>query len=115
MPKSIWKLHLDSSSEESAVKLVRRCIKAFDHPPVECSVERYSKGGFMAILEFFHNDQYSWPEIVVEVIEFGQRLGSGWSMLGNIDDECNAILSKKAGNHIRISGLQWAEWHVINE
>ena len=115
MPRSIWKLHLDSSSEDSARKIVNRCIKAFERPPVESSIEKYSKGGYMATLEFFHNDQYSWSEVVVEVIEFGQKLGSGWCMLGNIRCESNAVLSKSVGNHIGISGLQWAEWNVFNE
>jgi len=115
MPRSTWKLHLDSSSEESAKKIVNRCIGAFDHPPIESSIEKYSKGGYMATLEFFHNDKYSWSEVVVEVIEFGQRLGSGWSMFGNINNESNAVLSKNASNHISISGLQWAEWQVLNE
>lgn len=69
----------------------------------------------MATLEFFHNDKYSWPEVVVEVIEFGQKLGNGWSLLGNISSESNAVLSKSSGHHIKISGLQWAEWQVLNE
>jgi len=115
MSRSTWKLHLDSSSEESAKKIINRCIKAFDRPPIESSIEKYSKGGYMATLEFFHNEDYSWPEVVLEVIEFGQRLGSGWSMLGKISNESNAVLSKSVGNHINISGLQWAEWQVFNE
>jgi|GEM_PF-2852546 len=69
----------------------------------------------MATMEFFHNDQFSWSEVVLEVIEFGQRLGSGWSILGNISEESNAVLCKGIGNHIKISGLQWAEWQVLNE
>ncbi|WP_428240078.1 hypothetical protein [Gynuella sp.] len=115
MPRSNWKLHLDSSSEESAKKTVNRCIKAFDRPPIESSLEKYSKGGYMATLEFFHSDQYSWAEVVVEVIEFGQRLGNGWSMFGNISHESNAVLSKNVGNHISVFGLEWAEWQVLNE
>ncbi|BBM02429.1 hypothetical protein [Microbulbifer sp. GL-2] len=115
MPRSIWKLHLDSSSEDSARKIVNRCIKAFGCPPSESTIEKYSKGGYMATLDLLHNDKYSWSEVVVEVIEFGQRLGGGWSMLGNISSESNAVLSKSVGNHIGISGLQWAEWLVLNE
>ncbi len=111
----MWKIHLDSSSEESARKVINRCIKAFGRPPIESSREKYYKGGYMATLEFFHNDEFSWPEVVVEVIDFGQRIGSGWSMLGDIKNESNAVLSKNAGAHICISGVQWAEWQVINE
>jgi hypothetical protein len=115
MPRSHWKLHLDSSSEESARKIVNQCIKTFDRPPIESSITKYSKGGYMATLEFFHNNNYTWPEVVIEVIEFGQRLGSGWSLLGNINTESNAVLSKNVGNHINISGLQWVEWQLSHE
>lgn len=115
MPRSTWKLHLDSSSEESAKKIINRCIKAFNRPPIESSYEKYSKGGYMATLEFFHDDKYSWPEVVFEVIAFGQSIGSGWSVLGNIHDESNAIISKNVGNHISIPGVLWAEWVVTNE
>ena len=103
MSRSFWKLHLDSSSEETAKKIVNRCIKAFDRPPIESDIKKYSKGGYMVALEFYHNDQCSWSEVILEVIEFGQRLGSGWSLLGNIGNESNAVLSKQAGNHISIS------------
>lgn len=115
MPRSTWKLHLDSSSEDSANKIINRCIKAFNRPPIESSFAIHSKGGYMAIMEFYHNDNLSWSEVVYETIEFGQRLGSGWSILGNISEESNAVLSKNAGNHIIIPGLNWAEWLVLNE
>ncbi len=115
MPRSTWKLHLDASTEESARKIINRCVKVLNRPPVESSFEKYYKGGYMATLEIFHDEKYTWPQVVVEVIEFGQRLGSGWSILGDIQNESNAVLSKNVGNHIRISGLQWAEWQVINE
>ena len=68
----------------------------------------------MCTLEFYHYDELTWPEIVFELIQFTQKLGSGWSLVGNIDSEFSAILSRQSGNHIIISGLQWAEWQVIN-
>lgn len=115
MFKSTWKLHLDSSTEDSANKIIKRCIKAFDRPPIESSVTKYPKGGYMAIMEFYHNDNLTWSEVVYEIIAFGQRLGSGWSILGNISEESSAVLSKNAGNHIIIPGLNWAEWLILNE
>lgn len=101
---------------ESAKKILNKCIKAFNRPPMDSSIEKYYKGGYMATLEFYHYDELSWAEIVVEVIDFGQRVGSGWSILGgSINTESNAVLSKNIGNHISISGQQWAEWQVFNE
>ena len=115
MPRSTWKLHLDSSSEDSANKITNRCIKAFDRSPIESSITKYPKGGYMVILEFYHNDNLSWSEVVYEIIEFGQRLGSGWSILGNISEESNAVISKNAGNHIIVPGVNWVEWLALNE
>jgi hypothetical protein len=36
-------------------------------------------------------------------------------LLGHISNESNAVLSKNIGNHISISGLQWAEWQISND
>ena len=79
---------------------------------MDSTIQKYFKGGYIATLEFNHFDELSWPEIVIEVIEFGQRIGSGWTITGNISEESNAVLSKKAGSKITISGLEWAEWQV---
>ena len=115
MPRSIWKLHLDSSSEEAAKKVLNRCIKAIERPPMDLEIEKYPKGGFMATFELFHRENISWSELVLEVIEFSQKLGGGWSLLGNIKSELNGVLSKSVGNHVDISGLYWAEYQVLNE
>ena len=115
MPRSLWKLHLDSSSVESAKKVMNSCVRAFGRSPLETSLEPYQKGGYMARLEFNHNDNYTWPEIVCEVIEFGQKLGSGWRQYGDIREESIAVLNKLSGDHVSIPGLQWAEWSVLNE
>jgi len=70
----------------------------------------------MASLEFFHNDSFSWPEVVMEVMVFGQKLGTGWCLMGDIVHESNAVLSKQqSSSHISVSGVQWAEWQVLNE
>ena len=115
MPRSIWKLDLDAKREESTKKVVNSCIKALDRPPIESKIESYSKGGFMATLEFYHNEKLSWPEIIFEVMQFSQQLGTGWLVLGNIASEYNAILSKQPASNFRLSGIQWAECAISNE
>lgn len=107
MACSIWRLHLDSSSEPSASKIINRCIQAFGQTPTELKLEKYDKGGYIATLKFLHNEINTWSEQVIEVIELGQKLGSGWSLFGNIQDEFDAVLSQESGHHIRISGLKW--------
>ncbi len=97
------------------MKVVNSSIKVIDRPPIESKIESYSKGGFMVTLEFYHDDKKSWPEIIYEVINFTQRLGNGWLILGNIATEYNAILSKQPGSSFKNSGLQWAECSINNE
>lgn len=116
MPRSYWKIHLDSKSEESAKIIINRCIKIFGRQPVDSSLELYFKGGFMGTLVFFHNESISWPEVVMEVMVLGQKLGTGWCLFGNIAHESNAVLSKQdSSSHISVSGVQWAEWQVDSE
>ena len=115
MPKSIWKLHANATSEHAANKIVNQCIESLNYFPITQNLEKYEKGGYMATVIFFHKDGSSWSDFVVEIIALGQRLGSGWSIYGNIYEESNAVLSKNVGNHIRIKGLDWAEWLVCKD
>ena len=66
----------------------------------------------MAVLEFYHDDSLSWQELVFEVLLFAQKLGSGWSLLGSMEDDPSAVLSKDLHAKISISGLTWAEWQL---
>jgi len=115
MPKSIWKLHLNATSECSAQKIVMQCIAVFERSPTSLKIEKYNKGGYRAILELAHDENYSWSELVLEIIALGQCLGTGWSMSGNIYDDPSAVLSKSVGHHIRVSGVEWAEWLLIKD
>ncbi|WP_293743924.1 hypothetical protein [uncultured Acinetobacter sp.] len=115
MPKSIWKLHLNATSERSAQKIIKKCIDVFERVPISLKIEKYNKGGYMATLELAHDENYSWSELVLEIIALGQRLGSGWSIYGNINDDPSAVLSKSMGNHIRVSGVDWADWLLLKD
>ncbi|PID33851.1 MAG: hypothetical protein CR955_00365 [Thiotrichales bacterium] len=116
MPRSYWKLHLDAKKEESANKILSKCIKLIGRPPIESEITKYSKGGYMADLQIYHHDQLSWPEIVIEVTGFGETLGGSWSLFGQINSNPNAVLSKESSNsRIVVPGLLWATWEVINE
>lgn len=75
MPRSHWKLHLDVNRQEAAEAILGKCVIAFDRPPIESKLEAYAKGGYMAVLEFFHNDDLSWQEQVFEVLLFAQKFG----------------------------------------
>lgn len=115
MPRSSWKLNIDASTELGAKKVINRCIKSLGRPPVESRIEKYTKGGYMATLEFYHHDKLSWPEIVFEVISFGESLGVGWVLMGNIACDPSAVLSKESTAKISVPGLVWAEWQVSSE
>ncbi len=115
MPRSHWKLHLNASTESSAKKIVNRCIKLLGRPPIESKIEKYHKGGYMAILQFYHDDKLEWPEIIYEVISFSEHLGIGWVILGSVSSDPCGVLSMETSAKISVSGLLWAEWQVINE
>jgi len=116
MPRSYWKLHLDTKKEVSAKILVNKCVKKIGRLPIEIEITEYSKGGYMADLQIFHDDSLSWPEVVTEVIDFGQTLGGSWSLFGQINSNPNAVLSNKCSNsRIVVPGLLWASWEVIKE
>ncbi|WP_336936305.1 hypothetical protein [Acinetobacter beijerinckii] len=115
MPKSIWKLHVNSTSERSAQKIVHQCIDIFERVPTSFKIEKYNKGGCMATLEFVYEENVVWSALVIEIIGLSQCIGTGWSMYGNIYDDPSAVLSKNIGNHIRVSGIEWAEWLLLKD
>lgn len=116
MARSHWKLHLNAKTDISANKIVNKCIKAIGRLPIESNISPYSKGGYMATLQLYHDENLQWSELVIEVINLSQSIGSGWCMFGQIDSSPSAVLSKESScSHISISGLLWAEWQVINE
>ena len=115
MPRSHWKLNIDASNDSNASIVMNKCIKLLVRPPVQSNIQKYSKGGYMAKLEFYHDDKLNWPEIVYEIICFGEKLGSGWVLLGDIEREPIGMLSKNINAKIKVQGLHWAEWQVTNE
>jgi len=115
MPRSHWKINIDAKNESNASKVVNKCIKELGRPPVDSAIEEYSKGGYMAILQFYHDDTLEWPEIVYEIILFSEKLGAGWSLLGSITNEPFGILSKENGAKIKIPGILWAEWQITHD
>lgn len=66
----------------------------------------------MATFMLEHGKMLQWAEVVIEMIELGQRLGRGWMTIGDITVEADAILSTHTGGKVSISGLEWAEWVV---
>ena len=65
--------------------------------------------------EFYHHDGLSWPEVVVEVITFGQALGRGWLLSGDINSQPEGVLATAAGSTSSIPGLMWAHWEIRRE
>jgi len=115
MPRSYWKLHLNSDKEKNAKAIVNRCIKLFDRLPIESEINKYTKGGFMADLQFFHDEEMKWSEVVLEVITLGECLGSGWLLTGKISENPSGILSNQSpSSTIKEAGLNWVLWEIEN-
>ena len=113
MNRTYWKIHLDCSKEKSAKKLLNLVIKQLGNPPLNPSLQPYSKGGFMVTFELSHSNCNSYSQLVVEAIQHGQKLGGGWLINGNILDDISAVLSTNTGSKSFISGLDWAEWQLF--
>lgn len=116
MPRSHWKLHTNATTKASAAKIISRCLKLIGRPPIEMETVNHPKGVYMTSLQIYHHDQLSWPEIVIEVIGFGQSLGDTWRLQGQITSYPNAVLDIENHNsHIVVPGLLWATWEILNE
>ena len=115
MPRSHWKINLDASDEKNASVVMSRCIKLIDRPPMESNIEKYSKGGYMATFELYHDDELTWPEIIFEVLRFCERIGYGWLLTGRIECDPSGVISKEANARMKIAGVVWAEWNISNE
>ena len=112
MHKSLWTFHLDANYQKGAEIVLHQCIKALEHPPIDCSMEPASSGGFRATLSLRHTPGLSWPEALHEVMQHAQRLGVGWVLLGHLDSDPHAILNRDFHSRIKIPGLSWAEWQL---
>ena len=114
MPQSHWKLIFDANKEASARKLLNQCVSLIERPPLEFNIEPYHKGGYSASLSFSHYEKKDWSHAVLEVIDFGQRLGGSWVILGDIKTDPSGVLDgSDSNNHIRVPGLTWANWELI--
>jgi len=67
----------------------------------------------MVSFRLFHSTELSWSEVVLELLEFGQRLGGGWLIIGDIRHEVSAVLAVSDTSKSAIDGLDWAEWQVL--
>ncbi len=112
MPRSNWKLHLNASRQVQANKIFNRCIMAIGRLPMDATVKPYSKGGYLAVFELYHSDKMGWGDLVVEVLSMGQKLGVGWTLLGDANSDPSAVLATNTGSRSSVSGLSWAEWQL---
>ena len=116
MPYSQWKLIFESEKKESARKVLNQCLKLLPQPAMDITLESYHKGGHEAQFYFYHDEKKEWANAVLEVIDFGQRLGNSWSLVGSILDDASGVLSKEIPNtRIIASGLIWANWTLTKE
>ncbi len=116
MPYSRWKLIFDSEKKESARKVLNQCLKLLPRPAMDITLDLYHKGGHQAHFYFYHDEKKEWANAVLEVIDFGQRLGNSWSLAGSVLDDVSGVLSKDISHtRIVVSGLVWANWTLNKE
>ena len=116
MTESYWKLHIDASSKHKASRVVDKCLERIGRHPLEQSLEKYHKGGFMAIMKLPHDQEQDWPSIIYEMLILGEQLGTGWLLMGSVSDDPAAVISiENQSTSINVPGLSWAEWQIIHE
>lgn len=108
---SHWNLHIEPANNQSPERAVELCLNAFENSPATLDVEKYFRGGYMVQVTFQHEID-TWQEACFDVLKMSQQLGAGWYLLGKIDNELNAVLSRQINSHIPIPQLQWAECHI---
>jgi hypothetical protein len=116
MPYSQWKLIFESEKKESAQKVMNQCLKLIPRPAMDISLSPYHKGGYEGNFYFYHDEKNEWSQSVLEVIDFGQRIGGSWVLTGTILDSPSGVLSKEIPHtRIKAAGLIWASWQLTQE
>ena len=115
MPRSFWRLHINSDKKENAETAVNRCVKLLNRSPVEVELYKYSNGGFMSDLQFFHDEDLSWPQLVFDLLEMGERIGTGWLLSGKISMNPSGTLNSiSPATTVKEAGLNWVSWEIEN-
>ena len=102
--KSFWKFWCDAKNNKNASNLLQQVKRELAVGVSEEKVDAYHKGGFVVSFCVDH-DVNQWNDFVVEVIAFGQRVGYGWSLSGDINQQVDGW-----SNESRISGIQSIQW-----
>lgn len=112
---STWKVQVDAKSEAGAKKLAKRCASKVGLTPYDVSVDEHPREGYLVDFEFRHEADQQWPDVVIEMITLGQKLGTGWLLEGDVQDFLGGILSEEDGGKFLVKGLLWANWVIVNE
>ncbi len=115
MPRSMWTLYLNESSEEKVQEVVHDFVKVINRPPIEFKIEKYFNDGYIASLQFCHSDEKSWAENVIELIGFGQKIGDNWQLSGDIQEEIVIVVEEKQGDKIDLLGLNKVICNMVRE
>ncbi|MES9980562.1 MAG: hypothetical protein ABW107_17660, partial [Candidatus Thiodiazotropha sp. 6PLUC5] len=84
-----WKVFTEANTPEKAKKVLKRVVDKMAVTHSNESVEPYHKGGFVCTFEITSNAQ-NWSEVVIESLSLAQRVGRGWVLYGNIENEIDA-------------------------
>jgi len=110
---SRWKAWLDSAKPEAAERVANRIAERTGLSPLDLKVAPYRKGGFVADWLVAHGDRNR-EALIVELIRSGQRVASGWTMTGSVDDDFGALVSKAGEGHISVAGAVMLTWEILN-
>jgi hypothetical protein len=109
--RSSWQAWLDAHDVSAARVVASRMFERLGSVPLAEAIDPYPKGGFSVRWELEH-DGCTWEALVVDVIGLGQRVATGWMLLGSVDEELNGVASRTGGARFRISGVNMLSWEI---
>ena len=107
---SFWKVWLDCEKEANAQRVVQRVLDLAFSPEPEVGIEPYPKGGFVAQWTF--DLKPTWSDAVVEAISLAQRLGTGWTLYGDVMVDPEGLLTPREGHRVTVPGVTMMSWTI---
>lgn len=95
-----WKIFTDANTPDKARKVLGWVIDKLSVQYTGSNIEPYPKGRFVCAFEVA-SSKSSWAEVVVESLALAQKVGRGWELNGNIEEEIDAWSNDSSVNGVK--------------
>ena len=103
-----WKVWTDATTEVKTRRVLSRILERLRVPAELESIDAYPKidGHVAAFTVQLQAER--WPDLVLEGLQLGQRVGSGWCVSGSLTQDITA-----SSNHVSVAGVVLLEWSLL--